>query len=77
MHLERDVLLMCGIGGGYCFYWILRVSLILWLFIGYKVKEGEHIRDWLFYQQYHFASACSQGRNRFVIYDGERNFRMV
>ena len=22
--------------------------------------------DWLFYQQYHFANACSQGRNKFV-----------
>ena len=27
--------------------------------------------DWLFYQQYHFANACSQGRNKFVIYDGD------
>ena len=28
--------------------------------------------DWLFYQQYHFADAsCSQGRNIFVIYDGD------
>ena len=26
---------------------------------GYKVKEGEHIHDWLFYQQYHFANSCS------------------
>ena len=25
--------------------------------------------DWLFYQQYHFANACSKGRNKFVIYD--------
>ena len=29
---------------------------------GYKVKEGEHIHDWLFYQQYPFANSCSQGR---------------
>ena len=29
------------------------------------------IIDWLFYQQYHFANACSQGRNKFVIYDGD------
>ena len=27
--------------------------------------------DWLFYQQYHFANAYSQGRNKFVIYDGD------
>ena len=27
--------------------------------------------DWLFYQQYHFANACSQGRKKFVIYDGD------
>ena len=27
--------------------------------------------DWLFYQQYHFANACSQGRKIFVIYDGD------
>ena len=27
--------------------------------------------DWLFYLQYHFANACSQGRNKFVIYDGD------
>ena len=26
---------------------------------------------WLFYQQYHFANACSQGRNKFFIYDGD------
>ena len=42
-----------------------------WLFTGYKAKEGEHIHDWLLYQQYHFANACSQGRNKFVIYDGD------
>ena len=27
--------------------------------------------DWLFYQQYHFANACSQGRKKFVIYAGD------
>ena len=27
--------------------------------------------DRLFYQRYHFANACSQGRNKFVIYDGD------
>ena len=27
--------------------------------------------DWLFYQQYHFANACSQGRKKFVIYNGD------
>ena len=27
--------------------------------------------DWLFYQQYHFANACSQGRKKFAIYDGD------
>ena len=27
--------------------------------------------DWLFYQHNDFANACSQGRNRFVIYDGD------
>ena len=26
--------------------------------------------DWLFYQQYYFANACSQGRKELVIYDG-------
>ena len=25
-----------------------------------KMKEGKLIHDWLFYQQYHFANACSQ-----------------
>ena len=28
--------------------------------------------DWLFYQRYHFANVCSQGRRVFVIYDGDR-----
>ena len=51
--------------------WILRISFLFWLFTGYKVKEGEHIHAWLFYQQYHFANACSQGSNKFVIYDGD------
>ena len=27
--------------------------------------------DSLFYQQYHFANACSQGRRKLVIYDGD------
>ena len=27
--------------------------------------------DWLLYQQHHFANACSQGRKKFVIYDGD------
>ena len=27
--------------------------------------------DWLFYQQDHFANTCSQGRKKFVIYDGD------
>ena len=49
----------------------MRLSFVFWLFTGYKVKEGEHIHDWLFYQQYHFANAYSQGRNKFVIYDGD------
>ena len=35
---------MCGVGG-YCFFFILRLSFIFWLFTGYKVKESEHIHD--------------------------------
>ena len=27
--------------------------------------------DWLFYQQHHFANACSQGRRKFDTYDGD------
>ena len=43
-------------------YRILWVSFTFWLFTGCKVKEGDHFHDWLFYQQYHFVNACSQGR---------------
>ena len=54
--------------------WYWRWLLILLNFAGmfcvclsaintdYKVKEGKLINDWLFYQQYHFANGCSQGR---------------
>ena len=53
---------------GFCGY-----LLFFWLFTGYKVKEGVSLFmiDWLFYQRYHFANACSQGRNKLVIYDGD------
>lgn len=27
--------------------------------------------DWFFYRQYHFANACSQGIDKFVIHDGD------
>ena len=27
--------------------------------------------NWLFYQQNHFANACAQGINKFVMHDGD------
>ena len=34
-------------------------------------KVSIFMSNWMLYQQYHFAIFCSQGRNKFVIYDGD------
>ena len=41
---------------------LLNVAAIFCLRLSNVAKEGEHIHDWLFYQQYHSANTCSNGR---------------